>query len=546
MLLRCKDKTQIWGAVSVRTIRDDYGNLMFYEGSFVDITEHKKIEKAERERKAAEAANQAKSIFLANMSHEIRTPMNAILGFSEILLNSSRNSEEKRLLKTIYSSGQSLLTLINDILDLSKIESGKFELYWEPVSIERLFNEIYQIFSYKALEKGLEIQINIENNIPGIISDETRLRQILINLTGNAVKFTDKGYIQIRAQGKQAGVDMIDLILEIKDTGTGIPEDQQERIFESFQQLTGQKAVQYGGTGLGLSISKRLTEMMGGKISVVSKVGKGSIFRLEFPGLKISDLKDQKNHSISDKEENKDSEIIFEPAVILVADDIGYNRELIKAYLVKTELKIIESENGRQSWDLIQDHHIDFILTDIRMPEMDGYETAYLIKKSEKFKHIPIVAMTASAMKEDAFKIESIFDGYLAKPLKKNQLVTELKKHLAWKSVLEPKAEKDYGEKDRIEDKENISQEIKARLPELIKILEDEFIARWHEIKDVFFLDDIAEFANSLKLLGEQYCLNFLKEYGENMYLRTESIEIDVIEKLMNEFPRLIAKIKNI
>ncbi|MDM8538133.1 histidine kinase dimerization/phospho-acceptor domain-containing protein, partial [Desulfobacterales bacterium HSG17] len=192
MLLFCKDKTQIWGTVSIRNIRDDYGNLIFYEGSFVDITEHKKIKKAERERKAAEAANQAKSIFLANMSHEIRTPMNAILGFSEILLAGNQDIKEKRLLKTIYSSGQSLLTLINDILDLSKIEAGKFELYWEQVNIERLLNEISQIFSFKAQEKGIDIQIKLENSIPNLISDEARLRQILINLTGNAVKFTTK------------------------------------------------------------------------------------------------------------------------------------------------------------------------------------------------------------------------------------------------------------------------------------------------------------------------------------------------------------------
>ncbi|MDM8538368.1 response regulator [Desulfobacterales bacterium HSG17] len=327
----------------------------------------------------------------------------------------------------------------------------------------------------------------------------------------------------------------------------GIPGDQQEKIFESFQQLTGQKAGQYGGTGLGLSISKRLTEMMGGKISVISEIGKGSLFRLVFPGIKISDLQDKTIKSVLDKE----TDIIFDQAAILVADDINYNRDLIKNYLKHTDLTIIESENGRDTWELLQNQHIDLILTDIRMPEMDGYETADLLKKDDKFKNIPIVAMTASAMKEDAFKIESVFDGYLPKPLKRIQLIAVLKKYLPWKPIIESQAEKDTSAffepvRENILDKENISLEQKARLPELINILEKDFIPRWEEIRDVFFLDDISEFANKLKLVGEHYRLNFLKEYGENMYLRTENIEIDIIEKLIEEFPKLIEEIKKL
>jgi len=364
---------------------------------------------------------------LANMSHEIRTPMNAILGFSEILLAGSQNIKEKRLLQTIYSSGQSLLTLINDILDLSKIESGKFKLCWDQVNIEHLLNEIYQFFSYKAREKGIDIQIKMKNNIPNVISDKARLRQILINLAGNAVKFTQKGYIKITAKGEQTGTDIMTLILEIKDTGAGIPVNQQEKIFESFQQQTGQKLGQYGGTGLGLSISKKLTEMMGGNISVISEIGKGSIFRLTFPKMKISNLQNKTVSCVSDNKGNKNIDIISEPPVI-----IEFNAE------------------------------------------------------------------------KDCL---SFF----------NEL-----------------------------DKKNISEEQKARLPELIKILENEFIPQWKEIKDVFFIDDIAKFANKLKLLGKQYRLDYLKKYGEILYLKTENIEIEIIEKLIKGFPKIIEIIKNI
>jgi len=238
-------------------------------------------------KEAAEVANRIKSEFLANMSHEIRTPLNAILGFAEVLLNKLEDSEQTVYLKSIQSSGKSLLVLLNDILDLSKIEAGMLEIQPEPVSIPGLIAGIKILFLYEFEKKGLEFKSSISETLPGtLLLDEIRVRQILINLVGNAVKFTHQGGVEVRVRGEiadnAAHFSPLNLIIEIADTGIGIPEDQLEIIFENFRQQDGQSIRKYGGAGLGLAITKRLTEMMNGNITVQSRVGKGSVFRIIF------------------------------------------------------------------------------------------------------------------------------------------------------------------------------------------------------------------------------------------------------------------------
>ena len=235
----------------------------------------------------ADKANEAKSEFLANMSHEIRTPLNAVIGISELLSNTIKDKKQQNYMNTINNAGNSLLLIINDILDLSKIESGKMELNFKPIKLHAIFKEIETIFMQEVHNKEIEFFVEIPNDIPELILfDEVRIRQILLNLIGNAVKFTEKGYVKLSIEtvpSNKRDMRQVDLRLSIEDTGIGIPKSEKERIFQAFTQISGQSIKKYGGTGLGLSITKKLVEMMNGKISLESEVGKGSCFRVWLP-----------------------------------------------------------------------------------------------------------------------------------------------------------------------------------------------------------------------------------------------------------------------
>jgi signal transduction histidine kinase len=497
---------------------------------------------------AAEKANKAKSEFLANMSHEIRTPMNAILGFSEILLKKATDFREQSYLKSIHTSGNVLLSLLNDILDLSKIEAGKLEIQPEIVNIKDIFREIEVIFFQKFQDKGIELKTEIREDVPElIILDEVRLRQILINLVGNALKFTSRGYVNVSvaADNPQQTTDnsqqTADICFEVRDSGIGIPADQQGLIFESFQQQTGQKAGEYGGTGLGLTITKKLAEMMNGTISVESEVGKGSIFRVLFPDVRTAESPDFTCQHSELYEE--DISVEFEPSTILVADDTLSSRELIKGYLEDACLSVTEAESGQHALALLTNDTEtpipDLILMDLRMPGRDGYETAAIIKNDARLKDIPVIAFTASVMKEDEEKIRSLFDGYLPKPVNRAQLISELKKFLNFRTVSVSRPLKNNK-------KAEISEEIKARLPELTEFLEKKMAPEWEELSGVFFVDDIVKFAEKLREAASEYRIGFLADYSKKLYEHSQNVDIEGMEKFMAEFPELIDKVRKI
>lgn len=448
--------------------------LKRYRDHLEDLVEERTAELAIA-KEAAEAANHAKSQFLANMSHELRTPLNAIIGFSEILENLIVEPKQKSYIKRVLTSGNALLTLINDILDFSKIEAGKLELSHTPCSIRRMFAEIKDIFDHKMIQKGLDIVLELDSEIPAaLLLDELRIRQVILNLLGNAVKFTQTGSIILaaRTESVQGGVTSSQrFILSVTDTGIGISEDQISNIFDAFEQQKGQNASQYGGTGLGLTITRRLVEAMNGRISVSSRLGAGSTFTVVLEDVEVVVVE---NAEIRETDLFDFEAIRFDKATVLVVDDIGYNRDLLKGFLDGCELALLEAENGHEAIEKARRYRPDLILLDMKMPVMDGYEASMILKDDPVLKTIPVVAVTASALQQDEQRIRRICDGYLRKPLTRAELIKESMKYLSHTvqaaTVPEKVPDTELGQVEAVERVVRLPRAIVARLNQAITL----------------------------------------------------------------------------
>ncbi|MCO5291177.1 MAG: response regulator [Chitinophagaceae bacterium] len=380
----------------------------------------------ESEKKAREVA-QIKENFMANMSHEIRTPMNAILGFTNILKRKNLDEESEHHVQTIQESSESLLHIINDILDLSKIEAGMLKIETAPFSIRNTVHTVEAMLKSKTDEKELDFSVSIDNTLPDILEgDATRLSQILINLISNAIKFTEKGSITLNVANEGIEDQMISLRITVSDTGIGIKNEDLNTIFDRFQQAEDSVSRKFGGTGLGLSIVKELTVLQNGSISVDSETGKGSTFNITIP-YRISK---EKNLPLV---ENITFEVpgdTFEKANILVAEDNEINQSLIKYLLNEWKIRADFVENGKEAIRLLQQQNYDLILMDIQMPEMDGYSATKEIREVLKYK-TPIIAMTAHALAGEKDKcLQAGMNGYLPKPIRDKQLYNTIVKFL--------------------------------------------------------------------------------------------------------------------
>ena len=488
-------------------------------------------DRAARFAQDAEEATSAKSRFLANMSHEIRTPMNAIIGFTDLLSRKVENAEVRKYVDHIQTSSRSLLTLINDILDLSKVEAGKLDIIPAAMDLKQVVNDMPLMFGDRVDRKGLDFSAVADSSLPErVVLDEARIRQVLINLIGNAIKFTESGSVSLSVQAEQMPEDgpaEVTLLMRVEDTGIGISADEKEHVFGAFDQARGQSQTDFGGTGLGLAISKTLIALMGGTISVESELGRGSVFSISIPHVEyLSGVSNEDGEYISI------DNVRFFGSVVLVADDVPENLELMNEMFQLVGLRFLGAADGDEVLRILESTPVDLLLLDLHMPGRNGLEVVKELKAGGSRPPFPIIGFSASVMGEEAEKFKAVVDGFVAKPLTHERLMETLSVHLP-NEILAPATK---GAPAREGSGPRPPQD-----PDLLSRLTSEQ-GRW---KDLLFrqtVNEIEAFGREMGALGEDHKFEPLRDWGNAVALAAHHFELETLFAQFELYPLFLSE----